>query len=593
MKSKQPLRKRLLALLLTLGVTLGLLPLGGVAIAAGTTDIWDGTTATAFAGGDGSEENPYQIATGAQLSYLREQVNGGEKYDGKYFKLTTNLNLNDMNWLPIGGDTNTPFQGSLDGQNHMISNLNISSGAHLGLFGVFKGKFIQNLNIQNVKINSITAEAVGALAGTIYSMEKIENCHARYVHVTSTKTGVGTINGGLVGLQYRGISNTTRYLNCSVRDVAINQTKSDGTAISGGLVGWVYAHQKGDTFLVENCLVEGAITVTNTGGSAIARAGGLFGYIYNGTYNDTPEGGIESEKLADFVIRGCQTDVSIEAPGLEIAGGLIGECALLTIEDCHSSGAIHGGNATGGLAGFGSVIEIENCSASGDITGTWSVGGLVGDGIANTYKDSHATGDVTASDWHVGGLVGYGPKSKLEHCFATGNVESTATWDNRLGGLLGNAYDSTVTNCFATGEVTGVKAVGGLAGWTSNSKSTADGKGTFTNCFSFGKVEATETSDKVIAVPLVYGSWDGDVTVSNSYYCLDPAASAENLPENPVRSCKTKRWRNSRTARCWSFWAAPLCKSTARSVPPCPWSGAACPEPFKAGYTTGFQKAAR
>lgn len=34
-------------------------------------------SATAFAGGDGTESNPYQIADGAQLAYLASEVNKG------------------------------------------------------------------------------------------------------------------------------------------------------------------------------------------------------------------------------------------------------------------------------------------------------------------------------------------------------------------------------------------------------------------------------------------------------------------------------------------------------------------------------------
>lgn len=49
--------------------------------------VWDGSVATAFAGGDGSTENPYQIANAAQLAYLASLVNNGAEFiatdDGK------------------------------------------------------------------------------------------------------------------------------------------------------------------------------------------------------------------------------------------------------------------------------------------------------------------------------------------------------------------------------------------------------------------------------------------------------------------------------------------------------------------------------
>lgn len=505
---------RLLSLLLCLCMMLGILPMGGMVIAADSgEDAWDGSVATSFAGGTGSDADPYQIATGAQLAYLSERVNGGESYEDKQFVLTADLNLDNRSWAPIGKD-GSPFRGSLDGQEHTISKLSILDGTQLGLFGVFEGESIRNLNMQKVKISSNTAEGSGALAGGIDNMATIENCHVRDVTIR------GIINGGLVGFQRLGSNSTrteARYLDCSVLNLTIDQIRSDGKAKSGGLVGIVNAHDQGDSFLIENCRTEGSITVTNSGeGDIYASAGGLFGKIDNGWY-DYDSG--ESFKRADFVIRGCLTDVSIEAPGLASVGGMIAECGLLTLIDCHASGDLNGGSSTGGLVGSGSATEMESCSASGDVTGTWSVGGLVGDGIANTYTGCHATGNVTASDWHVGGLVGYAPKAVLESCFATGNVTSTlAAAPNRAGGLLGNGYDCTVTNCYATGNVTGSKTLGGLIGWVSNSNDKADGRGCFTNCYSFGKVEATGASNEVLAVPLVYGSWEGDVKVENSYY---------------------------------------------------------------------------
>lgn len=45
-------------------------PEENVALAIGVTDIWDGSIATGFAGGMGTQEDPYLIATGAQLAFF-------------------------------------------------------------------------------------------------------------------------------------------------------------------------------------------------------------------------------------------------------------------------------------------------------------------------------------------------------------------------------------------------------------------------------------------------------------------------------------------------------------------------------------------
>lgn len=52
-----------------------LIGIGGFAVPAkAAMDVWDGTVATGFAGGNGDVNNPYLIATGAQLAFLAQQV---------------------------------------------------------------------------------------------------------------------------------------------------------------------------------------------------------------------------------------------------------------------------------------------------------------------------------------------------------------------------------------------------------------------------------------------------------------------------------------------------------------------------------------
>ena len=63
------MKKKMISLCMALAMIFSLLP-AKVAFAA-TVDVWDGTTvATAYESGSGTENDPYQIATGAQLAYL-------------------------------------------------------------------------------------------------------------------------------------------------------------------------------------------------------------------------------------------------------------------------------------------------------------------------------------------------------------------------------------------------------------------------------------------------------------------------------------------------------------------------------------------
>ena len=122
---------------------------------------WDGSIASSFDGGDGSEGDPYRIATAEQLAFLASEINSGTSYQGKHFILTSHIDLANIQWTPIG-TIKHPFDGCFNGQGHTISNLNldppfsnVSSGYDIGaggLFGYVKNVCISNLTIKNANI---------------------------------------------------------------------------------------------------------------------------------------------------------------------------------------------------------------------------------------------------------------------------------------------------------------------------------------------------------------------------------------------------------------------------------------------------------
>ena len=136
----------------------------------GYTNIWDGSIASAFAGGTGTAENPYRIATGAQLAYLASSVNNGETYAGKNFVLTADIDLNKRPWTPIANTLSVVFAGNLDGQGYAVSNVAIGSESAplesnvFGLFGTTEGK-ISNLHLNTVSIHGIAMKASGRVIG--------------------------------------------------------------------------------------------------------------------------------------------------------------------------------------------------------------------------------------------------------------------------------------------------------------------------------------------------------------------------------------------------------------------------------------------
>lgn len=135
--------------------------------------------------GSGSESDPYQIGSVDQLKKLAEIVNAGTSFQDEYFILTSDLDLANENWTPIGlskvldkdpysltKSSFNGFAGTFDGQNRTISNLMINrdsnptiwAGSYLGLFGVVDpGATLKDFTINNVDItgNSFLGAAVG------------------------------------------------------------------------------------------------------------------------------------------------------------------------------------------------------------------------------------------------------------------------------------------------------------------------------------------------------------------------------------------------------------------------------------------------
>ena len=77
------MKKRLLSFLCTLALCLGLLPT--TVFAASPEGVWTDHATSNFAGGTGTEDDPYQIATAEQLAKLSKDVREGTSYQGNYF----------------------------------------------------------------------------------------------------------------------------------------------------------------------------------------------------------------------------------------------------------------------------------------------------------------------------------------------------------------------------------------------------------------------------------------------------------------------------------------------------------------------------
>ena len=93
-----------------LAMAVALLLAAALFVGAGAgADTWAGEASTVQSlPGSGTSTDPYQIATGAQLAFLAQQVNAGDaKYTSAYYVLTADIDLgnnltNNKEWTPIG-----------------------------------------------------------------------------------------------------------------------------------------------------------------------------------------------------------------------------------------------------------------------------------------------------------------------------------------------------------------------------------------------------------------------------------------------------------------------------------------------------------
>ena len=225
------------------------------------TNVWDGTIASGFAGGDGTQNNPFQIETAAQLAHFAKTVNEGEAYLYKYIVLTADIDLANKEWTPIGNHSNI-FKGNFNGNNHTVTGMKISGELdRVGLFGECK-KFNVDSAIKNITVKDSVIcgnKFVGAIVGSAEEIN-IENCRS-IENTINGETDVGGICGKIGGYSVGKVSQ------------CYNSSKVTGGGRVGGIAGM--------GSIAENCLNTGEITIIRE--AYRSACGGIFGIFGDAT----------------------------------------------------------------------------------------------------------------------------------------------------------------------------------------------------------------------------------------------------------------------------------------------------------------------
>ena len=392
------MKKKILSLLVTMGLAASLVP---VSVFADGTEVWDGSVAESFAGGKGTKDDPYQIATGSQLAYFAKRVNAeeyGEKYADTYFELTEDIDLGGKEWTPVGetvadlimgGHEYFVFSGNFDGNGYTIKNLTIGtetspySGDVCGLFGATSGT-IEDVVLENVSINY-----VGGNHSSGYGFR---------------------MGGALVGYSMGDI------VNCTVIGLDM-KAGSDGSYVALNSIGGLVGIQDGGT-TVSHSRVSGKIEESTKKGNV----GGFVGTLAKGS----------SAKY-------CGADVSVEVTGNGrgiAVGGFVGIGNGVTIdetliENCYATGNITGAEYAGGFVGNISGLNISNCYAKGDVSNCFVGASFLGtDAASNNYygtvKNCYATGLVSdiSSSAYAFAMQDTMKRSTIQNCYY--NIQNTA-----------------------------------------------------------------------------------------------------------------------------------------------------------------------
>jgi len=233
-------------------------------------DIWDGSIASSFAGGSGTQSDPYLIRTAEELAYLASRVNNGTTYSERYFRLEADLDLADLEWTSIGlGNgslweydvgTTCYFGGTFDGNGHVISNLKQTGTpayGRSGLFGVLNGATVRNLAVADAEIN-ISHTGIQCISSILIAYANnsvVEGCAVMGGSLTAAHNGS---NAGAFGtLCGSAVSSVVR--NCySTASMSATGASTAFNLYAGGLIGRVSGTS------VSKCYYHGTISAVSS-----------------------------------------------------------------------------------------------------------------------------------------------------------------------------------------------------------------------------------------------------------------------------------------------------------------------------------------
>ena len=489
------------------------------------TDKWSDYAAVDFAGGSGTQDDPYQIATASQLAYLAKQVNSQASIPSSltYYKLIADItDLSTYLWVPIGdyNTTSACFYGSFDGDGHTISGYKVKGSVeYAGLFGYVKdGSSFKNFEIENANISvssdNIYAGGVAAYVDGAVSFTDID------ISINLKAFGNSCFVGGVAGRLECSLTGGTRNFTFTRINIS-GSISSKNTGYAGGLVGYMYTSASG----TKNYRGESIINYAKVTG---AVAGGICAY---GSL-----GNIDSWNPRLFELRDSKNFG--EVIGVGTAGGAVGNCYAANIINFENRGAVSANNATsyaGGITAywasartkFSNVVNYGNITALGT---TSYAGGIAGYGYGPNqvpfYVYSLTNEGNIYSNAYAGGIFGYVKCDGFSvRAYSIGMVEMVNSGNVRCdGNTIAYAGGIAGVLAYSNAMVFDVSNDGDIVATTTSTSASVyqSGRTIYYYCAAGGIFGSVTTG----------GAAGGMILLANSYNNGDTQSQANGAPAN-------------------------------------------------------------
>lgn len=378
------------------------------------TDVYDGSSISESLTGEGTVESPFEINSGADLAYLKEQVNAGVSFEGQYFVLKKSIDLTAAPNFVIGASTTISFGGILDGNHCSVVGIDITgTTAGTGLFAVLQATAsISNLSTYGTVVGrQYTGGIVGRNLGTIF------NCY-NFADVShSSSNGCGGITGGNAGTIEKSVNYGTIHTIDTKEKIGgiagVGESKSKvidcvnyGLVTGVNIVGGVVGEFQTSANKVSNCTNYGLITGGKRTGGLIGNNQSLienstnYGEVKSITSGDVYVGGITGGATSTSTFESCKNVGKVSGIGKYLGGivGSTGSKSSPTIHACINEGEItSSSNGVGGILGgtLSGTVSVSDCINRGMITGADKVGGIIGALTVGTEENNINEGLVT------------------------------------------------------------------------------------------------------------------------------------------------------------------------------------------------------